>query len=440
MRLARSTAGVFGTNLLNLVLSFGNSILLTRTLGVVGRGEFAIFSASFGILSLLLGLGLDLALRYFVAREKVARDRILTSLVAFVLLAGALLAAGVHLNHRMFRNEIFLPYARQTLAMELTLVGVVMANLFHGNIASVFAGARSFKTLNVATIVFATVSLAAYAVLFAAQQRGFWAVGVDEVFLAYLTLTLFNAAVLGGLAYWKLGVRPSWRLLDRDVLRTMLRYATVAFAANVAQFLNYRVDIWIVQYFEGSAPLGLYSLAANLAMMLWILPRSMATVLLPAMADGGASFEEAARMARMGLVATAIVGLPLALSAPTWIGLLYGGDFTGAGLPFAILLVGCIPFTLCVVQAGALAGANRPDVNLLASGAGLAVTVALDILLIPRWGIAGAAAASAGSYFVTTAVVVFFYSRIAEIPVWSCVLPRAEDVSELTHGLKNLLR
>jgi O-antigen/teichoic acid export membrane protein len=212
--------------------------------------------------------------------------------------------------------------------------------------------------------------------------------------------------------------------------------------ANVAQFLNYRVDIWIVQYFTGSAALGIYSLAASLAMTLWVLPRSTSTVLMPAMASGdaGAGFPQAARLARLVFVVTAALAVPVALFARAWLGLLYGEAFVASAAPFMVLLLGCVPFTLCVILAAALAGVNRQDVNLMASLVGLVATVALDLALIPRYGILGAAAASAVSYLVTTAVVVWVFSRIAELPARACVVPETRDFGYVRDGLQGLLR
>ena len=253
MSVGRSALGVLSTNLLNLVLSIGNSIFLTRTLGVVGKGEFAVFTASFGILSLLLGLGLDVSLRYFVAQERVEREKILTSLILFVLITGGLVFAVARLNGLFFTNELFLPLGKQRLTFELTLAGVVVANLFHSNVSSVFAGCRSFKAINIASIGFAMVSLATYFGLFTAKEAGIFHIGSDEVFIAYLLLVLANAAVLGGIAFVTLGVRPSRSLMDRHLLWEMVRYGSKAFASQVAQFLNYRIDIWIVQIFLGAA-------------------------------------------------------------------------------------------------------------------------------------------------------------------------------------------
>jgi O-antigen/teichoic acid export membrane protein len=442
MRLGRASAGVFASNLLNLVLSFGNSIFLTRTLGVVGKGEFAVFSASFGIFTLLLGMGLDTSLRFHVAKGRVPRERLLTSLLLFVLFVSGFVFATVRINDALFTNELFLPLSKQNLTFELVLAAMVGTTLIYSNISSVFAGNRSFTVLNWASIGFAALSLAVYGGLFWAKNTGALQIGSDEVFLTYLALSVFNAAVLGALAMWKLGVRPTRGLLDQALIVDMLRYAAFGYAANLAQFMNYRVDIWIVQYFEGSAALGIYSLAANLAMMLWILPRSISTVLLPALAadDSNASVQMAARFGRLVLVGTAVLAVPVAIFSGSWISLLYGSDFGGAAGPFALLLLGCVPFTLCVVQAGALGGLNRLDVNLTASTVGLAVTVALDFVLIPRYGIRGAAVASAASYLVTTAIVAVAFARIGSLTLRASILPTRDDVAYAIDGLRSLLR
>jgi len=372
----------------------------------------------------------------------VPRDRILSSLVLFSGVAGAVLLAVVHVNHAFFHNEIFLPASRQAVRFELTLVGVVVANLVYGNIASVFAGTRSFKTLNLASVGFSAASLALYGVLLWSKASGLWPVDSGDVFVAYLGLQLFSAAVLVALAYRQLGVVASRHLLDGALLGSMLRYAGLAWVSNLAQFLNYRVDIWIVQHFTGAATLGLYALAANLATMLWMLPRATSTVLLPAIAaaDSGTGFHEAARLGRLSLAVTLLGAVPLALSAPWWITLVYGGDFLGAAQPFALLLVGCVPFTVCVVQAAVLAGVDRQRVNLRASALGLVFTVVLDLALIPRYGIAGAAVASSVSYLVTTAVVLRAFAKAGSVPLAACLVLQPGDVRYVRDGLKSLLR
>jgi len=60
-----------------------------------------------------------------------------------------------------------------------------------------------------------------------------------------------------------------------------------------------------------------------------------------------------------------------------------------------------------------LYGLARPGLNSCAMGAGLVVTLVLDLTLIPRFGATGAAIASAAAYTTTTAALVGFFWWIA---------------------------
>ena len=76
-----------------------------------------------------------------------------------------------------------------------------------------------------------------------------------------------------------------------------------------------------------------------------------------------------------------------------------------------------------------LYGEGRPGLNSVAMGAGLVVTVVLDLLLIPRFQAVGAAVASSSAYIATTAVLLLVFwiltRRRQELPVREPVLGEA---------------
>ena len=76
-----------------------------------------------------------------------------------------------------------------------------------------------------------------------------------------------------------------------------------------------------------------------------------------------------------------------------------------------------------------LLGAGRPGLNSLAQAAGLVVTVTLDLVLIPRIGVMGAAIASCFAYLTTTAMLLVFFRVLTHArPPW------ARDASVLAEG------
>jgi O-antigen/teichoic acid export membrane protein len=433
---------VFLSNLLSLVLTIGTSIFLTRALGVRGRGEFALFSASAGILVLFLGWGLDAAVRYFVAQKKLNFSAMVASLGAYLAVLGPVLFLFVHLNDTLLTNEVLLPTSIQTTTVEVLLVATVLANIGFATVSSMLAGTMDFKPLNILSVALAFTSLVTYGVLWFAKELDWFAVDTVLILVMHFILAASNLVALGLIVRQRIGIRLPSSLVKRATLLRMVRYGSIAYLATLLQFLNYRMDYWIVQHFRGDEALGLYSLASSLAMMLWMLPRSAASVLLPATAAGdiGATAAHAARMSRVSVAAGAALTVPLVPFARLWIALLFGEDFAESATPFAILLVGCIPAIAGIVLASSLAGINRLDVNLRASGIGLIVTVVLDILLIPRWGLEGAAVASATSYLVTTGIVVASFSQMYGLPIRAYLIATPSDFKYVTDGFKRVLR
>jgi O-antigen/teichoic acid export membrane protein len=134
-------------------------------------------------------------------------------------------------------------------------------------------------------------------------------------------------------------------------------------------------------------------------------------VFYPAFAkQGRARAAENARrlMPSLGLLSATVL-VPLWVAAGLVIPAFYGSDFSSAVTPTRIILFGLALDGVAGLITGFLYGVGRPGLNSLAMGAGLAVTVALDLLLIPRFEATGAAIASAVAYTTTGVALLWFF-------------------------------
>jgi O-antigen/teichoic acid export membrane protein len=120
-------------------------------------------------------------------------------------------------------------------------------------------------------------------------------------------------------------------------------------------------------------------------------------------------------MPKAGML-TAAGLIPLWLVAGWVIPAFYGSSFEAAVTPTRIILLGLALDGVAGVVSGFLYGVGRPGLNSCAMAAGLAATVLLDILLIPRFEATGAAIASAVAYTLTTAVLIWFFWRWQRSP------------------------
>lgn len=213
---------------------------------------------------------------------------------------------------------------------------------------------------------------------------------------------------------WMVGPQLSCLQLDLSLLRDTLSYGWRIYPAGIMQFLNLRFDQELVEYLAGSRSLGLYAVAVSITETAWQVPIALSTALFSHVST--TSDEQAnlvtPRMLRVTVGLTALEAVGLLVLGRLLIRLLFGATFEPALPALYGLLPGTLLYAMARVLEGSLAGQGRPSVCSLAVGAAAIATVILDLLWIPRWGIAGAAWASSTAYAVNALVLLGVYLRI----------------------------
>jgi Na+-driven multidrug efflux pump len=90
------------------------------------------------------------------------------------------------------------------------------------------------------------------------------------------------------------------------------------------------------------------------------------------------------------------------------------------------------------VVAGDLRGRGKPGIASILAGITLVVTVALDLVLIPPYGVPGAAIASVASYVVFGLASLIVLSRVTKISVRTLVVPTRADFAVYPAALRRL--
>jgi O-antigen/teichoic acid export membrane protein len=325
-------------------------------------------------------------------------------------------------------SEVFLPSSKQSLEYEALAAALVFSSLLFANLRAFLTGSRSFGSLNLATIAFAVLPVLVYGALFVLRAEGLWRVSTGGLMGVYTALVAANCITLLAVIAVRFPSQWDWRLLPFERGRTMAREASRAYVANVLQFLSYRIDYWLVEFFSGLRALGLYSLASSLAQTAWLVPRSASTVFLPVLASGDRrDFGRQALIVRLTLVVFVPLAILATFGSSALLGVVYGPEFSGAATAFSVLLIGCVPYTASIVLASGLAAHGHQILNLRASLWGFLVTVVCDLILIPRFGMMGAAVASSLSYLVTTVYVARRFANLFSIPLVTLFLPQRGD-------------
>ena len=206
-------------------------------------------------------------------------------------------------------------------------------------------------------------------------------------------------------------------------------FGTRGQVGGVMSLLNLRLDFVLLSAFAGPAVLGVYAVASKFAELVRVFGMALQYVLYPKYANDGSRAMGEARglMVRVGLLSTITI-VPLWITCGYVIPGFYGSAFNAAVMPTRIILLGLVLDGVGGVITAVFYGVGRPGLNSLAMGAGLAVTVVLDVLLIPRFSENGAAVASALAYTTTGLVLIGFF--------WS--LERSLRPATRNHGSRTI--
>ncbi|GIV40724.1 MAG: polysaccharide biosynthesis protein [Vicingaceae bacterium] len=444
MSFKKHTAQTLFSNILVVGLSVANSVLLARLLGPEGRGHFAIYQASVNLLTIWLSFGLQSSLVYFLSKD----ERILKPSFNFLAVFFLVIDILFFTIYFFFQDRLpvgLLPKTKDDLEGIVLLCISIYAFQMFSVLISIYTSFFQFNKANITRILLPALMFSAFILFYLPIFKPYLSV---ENFMRLNTL----AYVLNFVAMWipirsKMQLSPGFAELrnkpgiltaDFKGLKTFFAWGLLAYLANAAQFLNYRLDYWLVEYFKGPKDLGYYSIASGLAQMIWIIPGSVSGVLFPYIAKNSGDNQaiKSVNIARIIFYICLLLGGSGFIISDFVIPLIYGKEFIPSALAFKIILVGAIPFTITNILAGHLAGVNLVKINLMGSVIGLVVTILLDLLLIPDFGITGAAAASAASYFITTLVVIFYFANKYNIPLRNFVLLNKNDLNILHSIIK----
>jgi O-antigen/teichoic acid export membrane protein len=380
-------------------------VVQSRFLAPSGRGQFVLVVLSVTILSRLLGqLGLAVTNRLQSVPATEVRPLVHRAFAIGAAL-GALGMAGI------------VAWGAATPGIGAATAAIAAAalipNVVWQTISGVLLGQARVRLWNYIQALSPLLTLAGMLVLVVGLDGG-----VDAAVFAW-TLAHFLTATFALVAARDLVVPVDLPpFLDRHA-RTILRLALVMGAVQVVNLIGYRVELFLLEYYDGVAAVGIYSIAMQAAEALWLIPAAIATAITgPVVHEAErAASARVAKAALRALAYTSGAALVVGLAAPFLIPLLFGDAFESAARPLLFLLPGVVAYgtvTVLVVYISVRRG--RPRLALTVSVAAMLVTAAAAIPLIAEYGKSGAAAASSLGYLVGVVLAWLFFARLTRTP------------------------
>jgi O-antigen/teichoic acid export membrane protein len=202
--------------------------------------------------------------------------------------------------------------------------------------------------------------------------------------------------------------------------KVVLHYSLPAGLSELLSTLLVRVDVWMLAALMDASAVGLYGVILSLSKALRTLRHAFTPVLTPIMSEA-TQRGETARVQRafgqsvfmMTCLATPILVTLWTFSEPLLA--LYGPEFSEGSWPLLVLCVGTLFHVVAGLAATIIAGAGRGDLMLVNQALPISLNVGLNLWLIPRYGVLGAAAATSGALAFMSLLELLFARRIVGV-------------------------
>jgi len=399
-----------------LFLAVATRLVSPSTYGVFSLAlTFVIFLQGFGTLNI------HRALDYFVPQfedasepEKIRQVLFqvsLTSLVGTMLVGTAVVLAAPTLANLF--DEPRLVRALPALAIALPLLGLsdITGSLFKG-LKRVDLDIYTRRILRPVVKLITTLILAYIGFRFAALVGGYIVALVAVLVASAVFFARTEVSATGSRA----GVS----------LREVISYAAPLAFAGVIYTIVWQIDYFVLGYFGTTADVAIYRVSYQLASNLIIVLGSLNPIYKPLVAGGSnepTRLESLYRLTtRWGVLFTLPLAVTLALAPTAYLEVLFTPKYAVAGLTVTVLAAGYFANALGGSEGMMLEGLGHTRLSLINAVVLIIINFALDVALVPRFGVLGAAIGTATALSVRVFAGVFEIRHLYGITPYTATL------------------
>jgi O-antigen/teichoic acid export membrane protein len=428
-RFERNVTGTLARQLLVILFGLVSAIILARVLGPEGNGLYTLSILLPTVLSTFLNLGAAPANVYFIGRGTVdVRNALFANLWLWLILSvlGILVGAITIWS----RGDVFFPgVPRPLLWGGVAVFPLVLLQAF---LISLLQGKQDFRRFNTVSIIAPGVMLVLFLALVWGLSMEVPGMEVPGALLAY-GIGYLVALVLTIRAVWVHCQSDIRGLSRRLYAKQCIDYGWKAHLSNILAFVNYRADIFLVNFFLTPALTGIYVIAVQIAERLWLLSQAVSTVLLPRLSELYQDEKKRNHLtpviARWVFIATFFAAVLLVLVAKPLIVLLFGSKYINATGALIWLLPGIVLGSLSRILSNDIAARGKPELNMYVAFFVVSVNIIANIILIPMMGINGAALATTIAYSLNAIAKLYLYTRLSGNMWWQPLLLDRTDIA-----------
>lgn len=416
VRVAQNAGALFGGRALALVFAAGANAVLARYLGVEKLGEYGAIYAYLALFSWISTLGLAPVMTREAAETPEA--------------SGTVIGTGVRISAAA---------ALPTLALTIAFAPVARLG---GSILPlvILAGVEILvvPVLMVPGLMYQVNLQQWYPAAYGIARQALWFAAIVVLYFAgapliWIIAGRLAAAAIEGALNWKGGtarVRGQW-LFDWSRGREMIRHGFPVAIGAFAGWIYLRIDQVMLHWMVSDYALGQYVAAVRISELTETIPAAIVFAIFPVLCAATSDPQKFDRylktIFRVTILGAGLLCLAIFATAQLIIALYYGKQFAAAAPLLRLLVWSEIAVFFNAVVTTALLARASERLIVIPTICGAAINVALNLVLIPKWGAYGACWASLVSYGLGSTITLLFIKSGREIliPGWRVLGPAA---------------
>lgn len=397
----------FATKILRYAIRIIKNIVITRLLGPTDRGVFSLLTT---ITDLTIGfgnLGFGIGNIYLLAKQKYELKKILGNTLLVTFLLGSCL---VGIGYLVFSYEGILKGDTNTVRafapLVLFLIPLVLLQRYGEDIITAI---KQIHFLNIMELCFSAIPVVLIFPLFLYTGEPLkaalysWTASIVVITLCY-TLKILS----------KISFRPA---LSYSYFRESVSYGSRVYLSIVADIMVRKVDVLLVSHMLGAKSLGFYAVSVSVAEILLSFSSSVSQSFLPIRL--GLQEKDAKIVTpiviRHVLFVMFLICLGVAVGGKLIILIMFGKAFLPAYSSVLWLLPGILALSIYSFLKSDMYSYNLPGFVSWSSVAALVLNLLLNYILIPRYGINGAAISSSVAYGLSTTILLIKFVQLSKV-------------------------
>lgn len=401
MKYFKNTSWLFGEKVLRMVVGLFVGIWVARYLGPDQFGIFSYAQSFVGLFTAIATLGLDGIVVRELVKDESRRDELIGTAFWLKLMGafGVLLILAIAVNftsNDSYTNTLVFIIASATIFQSFNVIDFY----FQSKVLSRYVVYANVISLLLSSIVKVALILS------------------DAPLMAFAWVVLFDSAVLAfGFVYFYLKTNKELKIktltFKKETALSLLKDSWPLILSGIVVSIYMKIDQVMIKEMLDSEAVGQYAAAVRLSEVWYFIPMVIASSLFPAIINAKKVSQELyyTRLQKLYdlMVWMAIaIALPMTFLSDWVVHLLYGEQYNQAGSVLMIHIWAGVFVFLGVASGKWFIAENLQMLSFSRTFYGVLTNVILNFILIPKYGVQGAAFATLSSQVVAAYIFDLF--------------------------------